>query len=64
MLTLLLKNPFKKVPFVKKLLDNHKLSIRPTHDEFGFNGIRFSCHIFNTEKEIDFVSEVMHKEVS
>ncbi len=64
MLTLLLRDPFQKNPFVKMLLDKHRLSIRPTHKEFGFNGIRFSIHIFNTEKEIDFAAEVMHKELT
>ena len=38
MLTLLLPDPFNKNQFVKMLLDKHKLSIRPTHKEFGFNG--------------------------
>lgn len=64
MLTLLLPDRFEKSSFVKMLFDKHKLSIRPTHKEFGFNGIRFSLHIFNTEKEVDFVSEVMHKELT
>ena len=64
MLTLLLPDPFNKNQFVKMLLDKHKLSIRPTHKEFGFNGIRFSIHIFNTENEIDFAAEVMHKELT
>jgi cysteine desulfurase/selenocysteine lyase len=44
--------------------DKHQLSIRPTHKEFGFNGIRFSLHIFNTEKEVDFASEVLRKELT
>jgi selenocysteine lyase/cysteine desulfurase len=64
MLTLLLRDSFNKNQFVKMLLDKHKLSIRPTHKEFGFNGIRFSVHIFNTEKEIDFAAEVMRKELT
>ena len=64
MLTLLLPDPFKKAPFAKMLLDKYKLSIRPTHNEFGFNGIRFSCHIFNTEKEIDFASATVGKELT
>ena len=64
MLTLLLRDPFNKNEFVKMLLEKHKLSIRPTHKEFGFNGIRFSIHIFNTEKEIDFAAGVMHKELT
>ena len=48
MLTILLADKFKRQVFVKMLLDKHKFSIRPTHPEFGFNGIRFSMHIFNT----------------
>lgn len=64
MITLLLNDKFERVSFVKMLLDKHKLSIRPTHKEFGFNGIRFSTHIFNTEKEIDFASEVLYKELT
>jgi selenocysteine lyase/cysteine desulfurase len=63
MLTLLLPDQIKKTEFVKMLLDKHQLSIRPTHNEFGINGIRFSCHIFNTDKEIDYASEVVHKEL-
>lgn len=64
MLTLLLSNKFEKTSFVKMLLEKYKISIRPTHKEFGFNGIRFSIHIFNTEKEIDFAAEVLHKELT
>lgn len=64
MLTLLLPDRFEKTAFIKMLFDKYKISIRPTHKEFGFNGIRFSVHIFNTEKEIDFASEVMHKELT
>jgi len=64
MLTLLLPDRFERTAFVKMLLDKHQLSIRSTHKEFGFNGIRFSVHIFNTEKEIDFASEVMHQELT
>jgi len=64
MLTLQLPDRFERTSFVKMLLDKHKLSIRPTHKEFGFNGIRFSLHIFNTEKEVDFATEVMHKELT
>jgi selenocysteine lyase/cysteine desulfurase len=28
-----------------------------------FNGIRFSCHIFNTEKEVDFAADIIYKEL-
>jgi selenocysteine lyase/cysteine desulfurase len=64
MLTLLLSDKFEKTAFVKMLFEKYKISIRPTHKEFGFNGIRFSIHLFNTEKEIDFAAEVLHKELN
>jgi len=64
MLAGILPEAIKRQAFVKMLLDKHQLSIRPTHKEFGFNGIRFSLHIFNTEKEVDFASEVLRKELT
>lgn len=64
MLALLLPDQFENTVFVKMLFDKYKLSIRPTHKQFGFNGIRFSMHVFNTEREVDFASEIMHKELS
>jgi len=64
MLTLLLPDRIDKSAFVKMLLDKYNLSIRPTHKEFGFNGIRFSIHIFNTESEIDFAAEALRKELA
>lgn len=64
MLACILPEKFKKGAFVRMLFDKHGLSIRPTHNEFGFNGIRFSLHIFNTEKEVDFASEVLRKELA
>jgi cysteine desulfurase/selenocysteine lyase len=48
--------------FVRMLLDKYKISIRPTHKQW-FNGIRFSLHIFNTEKEVDFAADVLHREL-
>lgn len=51
-----------RTEFVHKLLDKHKLSIRPTHKQW-FNGIRFSMHIFNTQKEVDFAADVVSKEL-
>lgn len=63
MLTLQLNDKFERLSFVKLLLENYKLSLRATHKEFGINAIRFSTHIFNTEKEIDYASEVLHKEL-
>lgn len=50
-----------RTSFVKMLLDKHKLSIRPTHKQW-FNGIRFSCHIFNTEKEVAYAADIIWKE--
>ena len=40
------------------------ISIRATHPEFGFNAIRFSTHIFNTEAEVDFAAKAVQKELS
>ncbi|HEX6180569.1 MAG TPA: aminotransferase class V-fold PLP-dependent enzyme, partial [Chitinophagaceae bacterium] len=59
MLTLLLPDKIDKNAFVKMLLEKHKLSIRPTHKEFGFNGIRFSVHCFNSARDIDHAADVM-----
>ena len=64
MLALLLTDKFPRQEFVKMLLDKHKISIRPTHKEFGFNGIRFSMHIFNTMNEIDRAAEILRKELA
>jgi cysteine desulfurase/selenocysteine lyase len=64
MLTLLLSDKFQRQPFVKMLLDKYKISIRATHKEFGFNGIRFSMHIFNSEKEVDRAADILRKELS
>ena len=64
MLACLLSDKFERTAFVKMLLEKYKLSIRPTHKEFGFNGIRFSIHIFNTAKEIDRTADVLSKELA
>lgn len=53
-----------RAAFVKMLVEKHKLSIRPTHKEFGFNGIRFCTHIFNNEKQVDFASGIVAKELA
>ena len=52
-----------KNPFVQMLLNKHRLSIRATHDPFGFNGIRFSMHIFNTADDVDYAASVVEKEL-
>jgi selenocysteine lyase/cysteine desulfurase len=64
MLTLLLSEKFPRQVFVKMLLEKHKISIRPTHPEFGFNGIRFSMHTFNTANEIDAAAAVLQSELA
>ena len=55
---------FERTAFVKMLFDKYKLSIRPTHKEFGFNGIRFSMHIFNTVNEVDRAAEILQTELT
>jgi selenocysteine lyase/cysteine desulfurase len=62
MLACMIPETIERTSFVKMILDKHNLSIRPTHKQW-FNGIRFSCHIFNTEKEIDFSADVLDKEL-
>ena len=52
-----------KKAFVQMLLSKHRLSIRPTHDQFGFNGIRFSMHIFNTADDVDYAADVVQQEL-
>ena len=62
MLACLLEDTIEKTAFSRMLYDKYKLSARATHKQW-FNGIRFSCHIFNTEKDVDFAAEVLHKEL-
>ena len=62
MLAGIIPDTIERTSFVKMLLANHKLSIRPTHKQW-FNGIRFSGHIFNTEKEVEFAADVVRKEL-
>lgn len=64
MLTGVLPDAIDKAAFVKMLFEKYGLSIRPTHKEFGFNGIRFCTHIFNTEKDVDFAADVVRKELA
>jgi selenocysteine lyase/cysteine desulfurase len=64
MLACVLPEAVNRTAFVRMLVEKHKLSIRATHKEFGFNGIRFCTHIFNTEKEVDFAAGVLHKELT
>jgi selenocysteine lyase/cysteine desulfurase len=64
MLACVLSDKFQRQPFVRMVLDKHKLSIRPTHKEFGFNGIRFSMHIFNTADEVDRAANILVRELA
>ena len=64
MLALLLAEKFPRQKFVTMLLEKHNIAIRPTHPEFGFNGIRFSMHVFNTEKDVDRSAEILKKELA
>lgn len=64
MVAVVLPDAVDRTVFVRMLFEKHKLSIRATHKEFGFNGIRFSTHVFNTEKEVDFAAEVVRKELT
>jgi selenocysteine lyase/cysteine desulfurase len=63
MLACQLPDRLEKTSFAQLLYEKHKISIRATHKQW-FNGIRFSMHIFNTEKEVDFAADVVRKLVS
>lgn len=62
MLAGILPENIDKKAFVRMLLNKHRLNIRPTHDQFGFNGVRFSMHLFNTAEDVDHAAAVMQKE--
>lgn len=64
MLACLLSEKFDRQAFVKMLFDKHKVSIRATHKEFGFNGIRFSMHVFNTADEVDRAADILRRELA
>jgi hypothetical protein len=42
----------------------YHVAIRPTHPEFGFNGIRFSMHEFNTDADIDRAADALRRELA
>ena len=63
MLAAILPENVDKKAFVQMLQAKHRLSIRPTHDQFGFNGIRFSMHIFNTAEDVDYAAAAVQKEL-
>ena len=61
LLTVLLADRFDRRAVVQALLARHQVAIRPTHAEFGFNGIRFSVHEFNTDEDIDRAADALRR---
>ena len=64
LLTVLLAERFRRGAVVQALLERHQVAIRPTHPEFGFNGIRFSMHEFNTDEDIDRAADALRRELA
>jgi selenocysteine lyase/cysteine desulfurase len=64
MLTALLAPRFNRVAVVRAMLERHKVAIRPTHAEFGFNGIRFSMHEFNADADVDRAADAVRRELA
>ncbi len=63
LLTALLAERFDRTTFSRQLLERYQVAIRATHAEFGFNGIRFSLHEFNTLKDVDRAAEAVRREL-
>ena len=63
LLTALLAERFNRNVVSRLLLERHQFAIRPTHPEFGFNGIRFSIHKFNTMRDVERGSEAVQQEL-
>jgi selenocysteine lyase/cysteine desulfurase len=64
LLTAVLAERFGRGAVVQALLDRHQVAIRPTHAEFGFNGIRFSVHELNTNDDIDRAADALRRELA
>ena len=64
LLTVLLAERFDRRAVVQALLERHQVAIRPTHPEFGFNGIRFSMHEFNADEDIDRAADALRRELA
>ena len=64
MLTALLAARFDRVAVTRALLERHRVAIRATHPEFGFNGIRFSMHQFNTDADADRAADAVRRELA
>ncbi len=63
LLTSLLAERFDRPTVSRQLLERHRVAIRATHAEFGFNGIRFSLHEFNTVKHVERAAEAVRREL-
>ena len=64
LLTGVLAERYDRRKVVQQLLERHQVAIRPTHPEFGFNGIRFSMHEFNTDEDVDRAAEAVRRELA
>ena len=63
LLTALLAERFDRTSVSQLLLERHQVVIRPTHAEFGFNGIRFSLHEFNTAHDVERAVDAVRRQV-
>jgi len=61
LLTALLDARFDRKAVVLALLERHQVAIRATHPEFGFNGIRFSMHEFNSDADVDRAADAVQR---
>ena len=57
-----LNETIESTAFSAMLLEKHNLSVRAVHKQ-SFNGIRFSLHTFNTEKDVEFAVKTVRKEL-
>lgn len=63
LLTALLAERFDRTTFSRQLLERHRVAIRATHAEFGFNGIRFSVHEFNSLQDVERAADAVRREL-
>lgn len=63
LLTAWLAARFDRRAVTQALFERHQVAIRATHPEFGFNGIRFSMHEFNTDADVDRAADAVRREL-
>ena len=63
LLTALLAKRFDRTIVSKQLLERHRVAIRATHTEFGFNGIRLSLHEFNALNDVERAVTAIRREL-